>query len=172
MDQLVNVKGTEVVYSLFKWSRTPGSRLIIIGIANALDLTVRHLPLLAAIHSPSPATSPKGSTPKGRRPKTESTTRTSELSQEISATMKVLNFAPYDRSDIEKILEARLTEIGSNIFEPTAIKFVAAKVAATTGDMRKALNACKLALDAVEKQQRHILKSTADDGELDNKIII
>lgn len=194
MDQLVNGKGPDVVYSLFQCARTSGSRLIVIGLANALDLTVRHLPLLAVAaaqnspsSSPSPltTTSTSGSansgtaaTPKtrGRKPKTPSSTSTkkpesekpSAIGENDSSAMKIINFPPYDRSEIEKILEARLMEIGSNIFDTGAIKFVAAKVAATTGDMRKALNACKLALDAVEKQQRQILKSTTDDG---NKIL-
>jgi len=57
-----------------------------------------------------------------------------------------------------------LTEIGSDTFDAGAIKFVAAKVAASTGDMRKALNGCKMALDSIEKQQREVLRSTEDDG--------
>jgi cell division control protein 6 len=157
MDQLLDSRGNEVLYSLFEWARVPGSKLILIGIANALDLTVRHLPLLGTSANLM-INSPKTASTKGSKSKKSSGT---ELD---CRTVKVVNFAPYERSDIEAILEARLIEIGSQIFDPAAIKFVAAKVAASTGDMRKALNSCKLALDAVEKQQRSVLRSTADDG--------
>lgn len=162
MDQLLQGKGTEMMYTLFEWARTPGSRLILIGIANALDLTVRRMPLL---NSPV-VQSPVGSVRRGsaRKPSgNRSTIEEPSVKLPSDLAMKVMNFPPYVREDIEKILEARLLEIGNNIFEPSAIKFVATKVAASTGDMRKALTACKLALDAVEKQQREDLK-TDNDG--------
>ena len=44
------------------------------------------------------------------------------------------------------------------------MKLVANKVGSSTGDMRKALHACKSALDQMEKQERVVLKETADDG--------
>ena len=36
----------QVLYTLFEWSALPSSKLILIGIANALDLTERFLPRL------------------------------------------------------------------------------------------------------------------------------
>jgi len=157
MDQLLQGKGNEILYSLFEWARIPGSKLVLIGIANALDLTVRHLPLLVtSLNSPT-ARNRSASTGGKRSSKTCDSTQT-------DSAVKIINFPPYERADIEKILEERLIEIGSQIFDPAAIKFVAAKVAASTGDMRKALNTCKMALEAVEKQERLILKATADDG--------
>ncbi|XP_023691527.2 cell division control protein 6 homolog [Paramormyrops kingsleyae] len=47
MDQL-DSKAQDVLYSLFEWPHLPGSRLCLIGIANALDLTDRILPRLQA----------------------------------------------------------------------------------------------------------------------------
>lgn len=38
----------EILYNLFEWSLHPTSRLILVGIANALDLTDRFLPRLKA----------------------------------------------------------------------------------------------------------------------------
>ncbi|KAJ8377377.1 hypothetical protein AAFF_G00261060 [Aldrovandia affinis] len=47
MDQL-DSKGQDVLYTIFEWPYLPESRLCLIGIANALDLTDRILPRLQA----------------------------------------------------------------------------------------------------------------------------
>uniref|UniRef100_A0ACB8EU64 Uncharacterized protein n=2 Tax=Sphaerodactylus townsendi TaxID=933632 RepID=A0ACB8EU64_9SAUR len=47
MDQL-DSKGQDVLYMIFGWPSLPSSRLVLIGIANALDLTDRILPRLQA----------------------------------------------------------------------------------------------------------------------------
>ena len=47
IDQLIS-RQQAVLYSLFELAAAPGSRLILIGVANALDLTERFLPRLAA----------------------------------------------------------------------------------------------------------------------------
>ena len=41
-------KSQEVLYTMFEWPSHPKSRLVLIGIANALDLTDRILPRLQA----------------------------------------------------------------------------------------------------------------------------
>ncbi|KPP63026.1 Cell division control protein 6-like [Scleropages formosus] len=45
MDQL-DSKAQDVLYTIFEWPHLPGSRLCLIGVANALDLTDRILPRL------------------------------------------------------------------------------------------------------------------------------
>lgn len=47
MDQL-DSKAQDVLYTIFEWPYLPGSRLCLVGIANALDLTDRILPRLQA----------------------------------------------------------------------------------------------------------------------------
>ncbi|MEE6526896.1 hypothetical protein FKM82_027835, partial [Ascaphus truei] len=47
MDQL-DSKGQDVLYTVFEWPWLGNSRLVLIGIANALDLTDRILPRLQA----------------------------------------------------------------------------------------------------------------------------
>jgi cell division control protein 6 len=50
VDHLVT-REQDVLYRLFEWASVPESRLILIGIANALDLTDRLLPRLRAVNS-------------------------------------------------------------------------------------------------------------------------
>ncbi|NXX22627.1 CDC6 protein, partial [Podargus strigoides] len=47
LDQLES-KGQDVLYTLFEWPQLPGSRLVLVGLANALDLTDRSLARLGA----------------------------------------------------------------------------------------------------------------------------
>lgn len=147
MDQFIR-GSNEVLYTLFEWARSPNSKLILIGVANALDLTVRHLPFLHLNGSPTKlARGPDGAP---------------VLPQNTCRTM---SFPPYMREDIEMIIKERMEQVGQSIFAPTAIKFVAAKVAASTGDARKALHACKEAIVSAEKQGRSEVKTATEPDE-------
>ncbi|NXY91287.1 CDC6 protein, partial [Alcedo cyanopectus] len=53
LDQLES-KGQDVLYTLFEWPRLPHSRLVLVGLANALDLTDRGLARLGARLAGSP----------------------------------------------------------------------------------------------------------------------
>ncbi|NXG74505.1 CDC6 protein, partial [Baryphthengus martii] len=53
LDQLES-KGQDVLYTLFEWTRLPHSRLVLVGLANALDLTDRSLARLGAHPAGSP----------------------------------------------------------------------------------------------------------------------
>ncbi|XP_054252818.1 cell division control protein 6 homolog [Indicator indicator] len=53
LDQLES-KGQDVLYTLFEWPRLPGSRLVLVGLANALDLADRSLARLSAHPAGSP----------------------------------------------------------------------------------------------------------------------
>ncbi|NWI64952.1 CDC6 protein, partial [Todus mexicanus] len=53
LDQLES-KGQDVLYTLFEWPRLPRSRLVLVGLANALDLTDRGLARLGARPAGSP----------------------------------------------------------------------------------------------------------------------
>ena len=57
----------------------------------------------------------------------------------------MLNFPPYTKDQITKILNDRLSKESEeeNIVEPAAVRFCATKVAAFAGDMRKALDICR-----------------------------
>lgn len=123
IDQL-DSKNQEILYTMFEWPSLPKSRLVLIGIANALDLTDRILPRLQA------------------RPKCRP---------------KLMNFPPYSKDQIVKVLQDRLQQVevnGAKVLEPSAIQFCARKVAAVAGDMRKALDVCRRAVEVVEADVR------------------
>lgn len=125
VDRLVDLD-LSLLYSLFEWSMQNTSRLILIGIANALDLTDRFLPRL-----------------KSRNLKPE-----------------LLPFMPYSAAQIAEVVTSKLKTLApadSNLvpfLHPAAIQFCAKKVAAQTGDLRKAFDICKRAIDQIERETR------------------
>ncbi|XDG06858.1 hypothetical protein ABKA04_006473 [Annulohypoxylon sp. FPYF3050] len=118
----------ESLYQLFEWSMQKSSRLVLIGIANALDLTDRFLPRL-----------------KSRNLKPE-----------------LLPFLPYSAAQIKTIITGRLKSLvpeGSPLpfIHPAAIELCSRKVSSQTGDLRKAFEICRRAIDLVEMEtkQKH-----------------
>ncbi|XP_052080898.1 cell division control protein 6 homolog [Mytilus californianus] len=121
IDQL-DSKNQEILYTIFEWPSLQKSRLVLIGIANALDLTDRILPRLQARPNCKP---------------------------------QLLNFAPYSKDQIANIIKDRLKKIeeqGLAVMEPSAIQFCARKISAVAGDMRKALDVCRRAVELVEHE--------------------
>lgn len=121
IDQLES-KNQEILYTIFEWPSLLKSRLVLIGIANALDLTDRILPRLQARPNCKP---------------------------------QLLNFAPYSRDQIAAILHDRLKMLekdGVLVMEPSAVQFCARKISAVAGDMRKALDVCRRAVEMVEHE--------------------
>ncbi|KAG0057208.1 AAA ATPase [Gryganskiella cystojenkinii] len=140
IDQLLT-KDQEVLYKLFQWSTSKSSKLTLIGIANALDMTERLLPRLKA---------------KGCEP-------------------QLMHFNPYQVKEIQEIIKARLcsldstneVETGSSttsvglvrprtvpLMDARAIEMCARKVAAGSGDLRKALDICRQSLELVESEAK------------------
>lgn len=125
VDQLVDLD-LSLLYSLFEWSLEATSNLVLIGIANALDLTDRLLPRL-----------------KSRNLKPE-----------------LLPFMPYSAAQIADVLTTKLKSLVSEdsqvvpFLQPAAIQFCAKKVAAQTGDLRKAFDICQRAIDLVANETR------------------
>lgn len=123
-------KDQEVLYSIFEWSLVRNSRLILLGIANALDLTDRFLPRLKA----------------------------------RNLTPQLLPFLPYTAPQIAAVITNRLRSLlpaGASspsdfvpFMHPAAIQLAARKVAAATGDLRKAFDICRRAVELVEAETR------------------
>ncbi|KAJ2492914.1 AAA ATPase [Coemansia sp. RSA 2050] len=119
VDSLLGIK-QEVLYRLFELAAHPDSRLALVGIANALDLTDRFLPRLQA----------------------------------RNCEPILLNFNPYQVNDIVAILQSRLDSVAAEepVIQKAALELCARKVAATSGDLRKALDVCRQALEAAEAE--------------------
>jgi cell division control protein 6 len=123
----------EFMYCLFEWSLQKSSRLVLIGIANALDLTDRFLPRLKA---------------RNLRP-------------------HLLPFLPYSAAQIRDVITTRLQSLLPAdstapefvpFLHPAAIDLCARKVSSQTGDLRKAFDICRRAIELIEietKQKHH-----------------
>lgn len=149
MDHLLRSRAHQnVLYRLFSWATpapaTPGARLranscSLIGIANSLDLTERFVPLLAS----------KGASP------------------------ALLHFRPFEAPEINQVIRDRLSGLYAGyddvaaavpmpvpvqnelpLFTSAAVELLSKKIAAATGDLRKALDAARLAVELVETEQR------------------
>lgn len=138
IDHLLDVD-MELLYQLFEWSMQKSSSLVLVGIANALDLTDRFLPRLKA---------------KNLRP-------------------KLVPFMPYSASEIVSIITTKLKSIlppseagGPStqlpFIHPTAIMLLSKKVAAQTGDIRKAFAICLRALDIIEAETQASLSKSLE----------
>ncbi|KAI9808241.1 MAG: hypothetical protein M1825_004698 [Sarcosagium campestre] len=120
----------ELLYMLFEWSLKPSSRLILIGIANALDLTDRFLPRLKSRNlKPEllpflPYTVPQIVS--------VITTKLQSLNQQASGEPSA--WVPF--------------------MHPAAIQLCARKVAGQTGDLRKAFDICRRTIDVIESETK------------------
>ncbi|KAH6961262.1 P-loop containing nucleoside triphosphate hydrolase protein [Fusarium avenaceum] len=120
--------GLESLYRVFEWSLQKNSCLILVGIANALDLTDRFLPRLKA---------------KNLKP-------------------DLLAFLPYTATQVKTIITSRLKSLmpagGKEgyvpFIHPAAIELCSRKVSSQTGDLRKAFEICRRALDLIEAETR------------------
>lgn len=126
------------LYRVFEWSMQKSSRLLLVGIANALDLTDRFLPRL-----------------KSRNLKPE-----------------LLPFLPYTAAQVKAIIikrlksllpEGKVTSEFIPFFHPVAIELCSRKVSSQTGDLRKAFEICRRALDLVENETRIKLENEAKE---------
>ncbi|KAK3394308.1 putative cell division control protein [Podospora didyma] len=119
----------ESLYRVFEWSLLKTSRVVLVGIANALDLTDRFLPRL-----------------KSRNLKPE-----------------LLPFLPYSALQVKRIITTRLKSLLSEgtatpdylpFFHPAAVELCSRKVSTQTGDLRRAFEICRRAIDLVENETR------------------
>lgn len=134
IDQLESKKQS-VLYSIFEWPSLPNSKLILVGIANALDLTDRILPRLQARCELKPT---------------------------------LMHFSSYTKQQITDIISARLSQAdASNVFTPPAIQLLAGKVAAISGDIRRALDISRRVIELAESEKiAGVLCPTNDNGKI------
>ncbi|KAK0745982.1 putative cell division control protein [Schizothecium vesticola] len=132
----------ESLYRVFEWSLQKTSRLALVGIANALDLTDRFLPRL----------------------------KSRDLKPEL------LPFLPYSAPQVKRIITTRLRSLlppgtaaaadFTPFFHPAAIELCSRKVSTQTGDLRRAFEVCRRALDLVENETRLQHENDVKDHQL------
>ncbi|XP_057536355.1 cell division control protein 6 homolog B-like [Amaranthus tricolor] len=79
--------------------------------------------------------------------------------QSLNCKPSILTFRAYSKDQIQKILQDRLEDLPYLVFHPQALELCSRKVAAATGDMRKALSVCRSAIEILESE----IKENASD---------
>ncbi|KAI3865263.1 hypothetical protein MKX03_012853 [Papaver bracteatum] len=112
LDLLVT-RNQSVLYNILDWPTKPHSKLVVIGIANTMDLPEKLLP-------------------------------------RISSRMGIqrLCFSPYTYQQLREIISSRIE--GIEAFDKQAIEFASRKVAAISGDARRALEICRRAAEITD----------------------
>lgn len=133
LDQLVT-KNQSVMYNFFNWPQLRHSRLIVLAVANTMDLPER------------------------------------TLSNKISSRLGLhrITFKGYTHSQLITIIESRLRNVPGNVVHPDAIQFASRKVAAVSGDARRALDICRRAVEIAEADSLGQDSTAADEPEAPN----
>ncbi|CAO2650463.1 Nn.00g017550.m01.CDS01 [Neocucurbitaria sp. VM-36] len=117
LDQLVT-KNQSVMYNFFNWPGLRHSRLIVLAVANTMDLPERTL--------------------------------SNKISSRLGLTR--ITFPGYTHDQLMQIIQSRLEGVPGNIVHSDAVQFAARKVAAVSGDARRALDICRRAVEIAETE--------------------
>ncbi|KAH9603837.1 hypothetical protein KSS87_005957 [Heliosperma pusillum] len=95
--------------------------------------------------------------------------------QSLNCKPSVLTFRAYSKDQIQRILQGRLAALPNQVFQQQALELCARKVAAASGDMRKALCVCRSAIDVLESEIKesaiNVNISSDEDGSSDQENI-
>ncbi|CAK7232889.1 Origin recognition complex, subunit 1 [Sporothrix bragantina] len=119
LDQLVT-KNQGVMYNFFNWPGLRHSRLIVLAVANTMDLPERTL--------------------------------SNKISSRLGLTR--ITFPGYNHEQLMKIIQSRLEGVPGATVDPDAIQFASRKVAAVSGDARRALDICRRAVELAEAESQ------------------
>jgi origin recognition complex subunit 1 len=176
MDLLVT-RTQQLLYNLFEWPTHGGSRLVILGIANTLDLPERLLPKIKSRLGANrvtfqPYTFAQVGLHSGRvtwRRRCLTWRRLIGPSG-MCALMWTNQVLPRPYDALKKIVYARLNDAGIKIasgeresFESMAIEMAARKVAAVSGDARRVLELCRRGAENAEA--RVAARNTAEEAD-------
>ena len=117
LDQLVT-RNQSVMYNFFNWPGLRHSRLIVLAVANTMDLPERTL--------------------------------SNKISSRLGLTR--ITFPGYTHEQLQAIITSRLEHVPENTVDPDAIQFASRKVAAVSGDARRALDICRRAVEIAEAE--------------------
>lgn len=116
LDQLVT-RNQGVMYNFFNWPQQRHSRLIVLAVANTMDLPERTL--------------------------------SNKISSRLGLTR--ITFPGYTHTQLMSIIQSRLETVGEVVVDPDAVQFASRKVAAVSGDARRALDICRRAVEIAEQ---------------------
>ncbi|KAI5084168.1 hypothetical protein GOP47_0000337 [Adiantum capillus-veneris] len=71
----------------------------------------------------------------------------------LSCRPVVIPFSPYSKEQVLAVLNQRLKALPFSAFHPEALELCARKVAAASGDMRRALHVCRIAIELLELER-------------------
>ncbi|KAH9865732.1 hypothetical protein J1614_009319 [Plenodomus biglobosus] len=117
LDQLVT-KNQSVMYNFFNWPGLRHSRLIVLAVANTMDLPERTL--------------------------------SNKISSRLGLTR--ITFPGYTYDQLMQIIQSRLEGVPGSLVKTDAVQFAARKVAAVSGDARRALDICRRAVEIAETE--------------------
>ena len=121
----------KVIYNFFDWPNRPSSKLIVIAIANTMDLPERVML---------------------NRVSSRIGTSNNSTDKLWFLGLTRINFKPYTFGQLDTIVQSRLT--GTDLFDHDATLYCARKVASVSGDARRALEICRRAIDILKSEQK------------------
>ncbi|KAL2407913.1 Origin recognition complex subunit 1 [Exophiala dermatitidis] len=137
LDQLVT-KNQSVMYNFFNWPAMRHSRLIVLAVANTMDLPERTL--------------------------------SNKISSRLGLTR--ITFSGYTHTQLMEIISSRLQNVPGNIVDQDAVQFASRKVAAVSGDARRALDICRRAVEIAEQsQQKNEAGPTGNEDDGDDSAV-
>lgn len=133
----------EFMYNLFEWSLHKSSSLVLVGIANALDLTDRFLPRLKA---------------RNLRPNLLPFLPYSAAQIRTVITTRLQSLLPTNSTTSDFI----------PFLHPAAIDLCARKVSSQTGDLRKAFDICRRSIELIENETKQKHQQSLDEQMLNS----
>ncbi|KAL4872821.1 hypothetical protein BDV12DRAFT_126689 [Aspergillus spectabilis] len=133
LDQLVT-KNQSVMYNFFNWPALRHSRLVVLAVANTMDLPERTL--------------------------------SNKISSRLGLTR--ITFPGYKHTDLMEIITTRLANVPGNIVDADAIQFASRKVAAVSGDARRALDICRRAVEIAEQASETGAPKDLDEDDIES----
>lgn len=136
LDQLVT-KNQSVMYNFFNWPALRYSHLIVLAVANTMDLPERTL--------------------------------SNKISSRLGLTR--ITFTGYKHQELMEIIGSRLANVPGNIVDSDAVQFASRKVAAVSGDARRALDICRRAVEIAEQSSETAAAEARSQAKQENSYI-
>ena len=87
--------------------------------------------------------------------------------QSLNCKPMVITFRAHSYDQILRILQQRLITLPYTVFQPPALELCARKVAAASGDMRKALCICRTAIEILEAEVKEYAENLNSSSVVD-----